>query len=106
MLTICAQLALFVIGAAGKFNLASEVSETGKADSAVHDLGFGQAMSWTDTDKRPEGHSLTFKEALTGVAHGIFIKVGVPDWAMGATKTTRTVRLAFEELDVSPLEVV
>ncbi|KAH6913905.1 614/534 cytochrome P450 [Coprinopsis sp. MPI-PUGE-AT-0042] len=76
-LDITLPLALFVIGSAG----------------------FGQAMSWKDTDKRPEGHFLTFKEALSQVAHGIFVKVGVPGWAMGATETTRAVRLAFDELD-------
>lgn len=50
--------------------------------------------------KIPPGHQMTFKDALHTVASDVFLKVIVPSWGMGLTKRLRTVRLAFEELEV------
>lgn len=77
-------LALFVIGAAG----------------------FGQHMSWKDTEVCPEGHKLSFKQALHHVATDVFIKLAVPGWAMGLTDRTRQTRLAFDELETYISEMI
>ncbi|TEB38356.1 cytochrome P450 [Coprinellus micaceus] len=70
-------LALFVIGAAG----------------------FGKRMSWKDTEVASEGHKLSFKQALHHVASDVFIKLGVPHWAMGLTERTRKAQESFDELE-------
>ncbi|KAF8070554.1 cytochrome P450 [Lyophyllum atratum] len=70
-------IALFVIGAAG----------------------FGRKISWKDDDSLPPGHQLTFKNALHIVTTDIFLKLIVPDRALGLTKRLRDVKLAFEELE-------
>jgi hypothetical protein len=43
----------------------------------------------------------TFKEAIKVASSELYIKVVVPDVAMGLTKTTSRVQLGFEELQVS-----
>ncbi|GLB37532.1 putative cytochrome P450 [Lyophyllum shimeji] len=70
-------IALFVIGAAG----------------------FGREISWKDDDVLPTGHKLTFKNALHIVTTDIFLKLIVPDRALGLTKRLSNVKLAFEELE-------
>ncbi|KAF9465029.1 cytochrome P450 [Collybia nuda] len=69
-------IALFVIGAAG----------------------FGRNISWQDDAILPIGHQITFKDALHIVTTDVFLKLIVPDKALGLTKRTRNVRLAFDEL--------
>ena len=58
-------------------------------------------MSWKDTEVASEGHKLSFKQALHHVASDVFIKLGVPDWAMGLTERTRKAQEYFNELEVS-----
>jgi hypothetical protein len=58
-------------------------------------------MSWKDTEVAPKGHKLSFKQALHHVASDVFIKLGVPDWAMGFTERTRKAQESFDELEVS-----
>ncbi|KAG5648538.1 hypothetical protein DXG03_003149 [Asterophora parasitica] len=70
-------IALFVIGAAG----------------------FGRSISWKDDDSIPAGHQMTFKGALHVVTTDIFLKLIVPERALGLTKRLRNVRLAFNELE-------
>jgi cytochrome P450 len=41
---------------------------------------------------------MTFKDALHVVTTDFFVKLFVPDWAMGSTQRLRTARLAFDEL--------
>ncbi len=43
----------------------------------------------------------TFKGAIEIVSSDLFIKVVIPDFAMGLTKRTSRVQLGFEELHVS-----
>lgn len=62
-------------------------------------------MSWKDTEVRPDGHRLSFKQALHSVAHDVFIKLSVPNWAMGLTEKTRNAQTAFEELEVRLTEL-
>jgi cytochrome P450 len=83
-LNITFQIALYVIGAAG----------------------FGQRMSWEDEEGVPPNHRMTFKDAMQQVSTNLLTKLMVPDWAMGFTKRTRKVRLAFEELDGYLLEMI
>lgn len=58
-------------------------------------------MSWKDTEVASEGHKLSFKQALHHVASDVFIKLGVPHWAMGLTERTRKAQESFDELEVS-----
>lgn len=44
---------------------------------------------------------MTFRDALHGVAADIFLKVVVPERALGLTKRTRNIKVAFDELHVS-----
>ncbi|KAI0321529.1 cytochrome P450 [Amylostereum chailletii] len=68
--------------------------------------GFGRRISWTDDLKVPEGHLLTFKDALHIVSTDTLLKIVVPNWAMGLTERTRKCRLAFEELDRYMMEMI
>jgi hypothetical protein len=43
---------------------------------------------------------MTFRDALHATLQGIVVKVLVPAWAMGFTKSFRHIRLAFDELQV------
>ncbi|KAG6845908.1 hypothetical protein H0H87_000714 [Tephrocybe sp. NHM501043] len=72
-------IALFVIGAAG----------------------FGRTISWKDDDTIPTGRQLTFKDALHIVTTDIFLKLIVPERALGLTRRLRNVRLAFDELETT-----
>ncbi|KIK59158.1 hypothetical protein GYMLUDRAFT_170120 [Collybiopsis luxurians FD-317 M1] len=78
------QIALFVLGAAA----------------------FGRRMSWKDDEGIPPNHKMTFKSAILEVSTNCFIKLIVPEWAMGITAFTRKVRLASEELDRYMLEMI
>ncbi|KAF8161202.1 cytochrome P450 [Crassisporium funariophilum] len=60
--------------------------------------GFGRQISWTEDTIIPSGHLMTFKDAIHLVAGGTFTKAALPNWALGLTHKTRTVKLAFEEL--------
>ncbi|PPQ93732.1 hypothetical protein CVT25_013072 [Psilocybe cyanescens] len=77
-------IALFVIGAAG----------------------FGRNISWKEDAVIPPGHSMTFKDALHVVTIEIFLKLIIPDWAMGLTKRFRRARLGFEELRTYMVEMI
>ncbi|RDB24803.1 hypothetical protein Hypma_007792 [Hypsizygus marmoreus] len=77
-------IALFVIGAAG----------------------FGREISWREDDSVPAGHQLTFKNALHIVTTDIFLKLIIPDGALGLTKRFRDVRLAFNELEQYMSEMI
>ncbi|KAI0064392.1 cytochrome P450 [Artomyces pyxidatus] len=68
--------------------------------------GFGRRISWEDDLAIPEGHKMTFKDALHTVSSNIGVKLIYPAWAMGLTKRLRNVRLAFEELDVCYMRVL
>ncbi|KAE9391410.1 cytochrome P450 [Gymnopus androsaceus JB14] len=61
---------------------------------------FGQRISWKDDSSVPPNHQMTFKEAIHEASAGCFTKILVPGWAMGLNEHTRTVRLAFVELEV------
>jgi cytochrome P450 len=69
-------------------------------------IGFGRRMSWVDDEGVPPNHQMTFKDAIQEVSTNLPTKLMVPDWAMGFTKRTRKVRLAFEELDGYLLEMI
>ncbi|KAE9391411.1 cytochrome P450 [Gymnopus androsaceus JB14] len=62
---------------------------------------FGQRISWKDDSSSgiPPNHRMTFKEAIHEASLGCFTKIIVPGWAMGLNEHTRTVRLAFDELE-------
>ncbi|TFY55986.1 hypothetical protein EVG20_g9110 [Dentipellis fragilis] len=68
--------------------------------------GFGRRISWTDDLKVPPGHTMTFKDALHTVSTDVFLKLIIPDRAMGLTKRFRHVRDAFKELDLYMLEMI
>lgn len=62
--------------------------------------GFGRNISWKDDEILPVGHQITFKNALHVVTTDIFLKLIVPDKALGITERTKNVKLAFDELHV------
>jgi cytochrome P450 len=49
---------------------------------------------------------MTFKECVSTVSVNILVKVVVPSWAMGFTKSLRKARLAFEEMEVCTQAIV
>jgi hypothetical protein len=65
-----------------------------------HTIGFGRKISWQDDVVLPAGHQITFKDALHVVTTDIFLKLIVPDRALGLTKRLNNVRVAFNELQV------
>ena len=91
------QIALFVIGVAGKtFIVIYSVGEI--ADPFP---GFGRSVSWKDDGAIiPPGHRMTYKDALHVVTNDIILKLVVPSWALGLTPRLRKVKLGFEELHV------
>ncbi|KAG6886169.1 hypothetical protein C0993_000687 [Termitomyces sp. T159_Od127] len=68
--------------------------------------GFGRTISWKDDDVIPPGHRLTFKDALHIVSSDVFIKLLVPEPALGLTKRFRGIRLAFDELERYMTEMI
>ncbi|KAA1472086.1 cytochrome P450 [Dentipellis sp. KUC8613] len=68
--------------------------------------GFGRRITWTDDLKIPPGHTMTFKDALHTVSTDVFLKLIIPDRAMGLTKRFQHVREAFKELDLYMLEMI
>ncbi|THH17553.1 hypothetical protein EW146_g3277 [Bondarzewia mesenterica] len=95
-------IALFVIGVAGE----SLIFIADLFTSLILTSGFGRRISWTDDMKLPLGHQLTFRDALHTMSSEIFLKLIFPDWAMGATKHLRHVRLAFQEIEQYMLEMI
>ncbi|CAL1699490.1 unnamed protein product [Somion occarium] len=83
-LDITMPLALFVIGAAG----------------------FGRRIGWNDEMVAPPGHKLTFKDTLDIVSRGVLLKAALPTWALYATKRTRAVKIAFEELELYMMDMI
>ncbi|KII87602.1 hypothetical protein PLICRDRAFT_54684 [Plicaturopsis crispa FD-325 SS-3] len=68
--------------------------------------GFGRNITWKEDTVLPAGHQMTFKDALHVVSTDVFLKLIIPNWAMGLTKRFRTVRLAFDELERYMLEMI
>jgi hypothetical protein len=62
--------------------------------------GFGRSMSWKEDEIVPQGHQLSFKNALHIVSSNVFLKLVVPNFALGLTEKFRNIRLAFNELEV------
>lgn len=69
--------------------------------------GFGQPLSWSDMDEDvppPPGYSLSFKRALLGAVHGIFVRAACPGWVYSLPSwvipaPVKRTRLAYDELD-------
>ncbi|EIN08462.1 cytochrome P450 [Punctularia strigosozonata HHB-11173 SS5] len=68
--------------------------------------GFGRRISWNDDLVVPPGHEMTFKDALHVVSTDVFVRLIVPERAMGLTKRLRNVRLAFKELEQYMSEMI
>ncbi|KAI0064393.1 cytochrome P450 [Artomyces pyxidatus] len=52
--------------------------------------GFGRRISWMDDLAIPEGHKMTFKDALHTVSRNVIgVRLVFPDWAMRITKRWR-----------------
>ncbi|KAK0466747.1 cytochrome P450 [Desarmillaria tabescens] len=68
--------------------------------------GFGRNMSWQRESNIPEGHSMTFRDALYHVCDGASIKIILPRLAMGLTAKWRRVRDAYDELQSYMLEMI
>ncbi|KAG8682517.1 hypothetical protein FRC11_014771 [Ceratobasidium sp. 423] len=60
--------------------------------------GFGQDIEWGNSGEAPEGHKLTFKQALLTVSHDLAILIVLPKWMFGWRKHWMEVRDAYQEL--------
>ncbi|KAG8687554.1 hypothetical protein FRC11_006996 [Ceratobasidium sp. 423] len=60
--------------------------------------GFGQDIEWGNDGEVPEGHKLTFKQALLTVSHNITLIIVLPKWMFGWRKHWKEVRDAYQEL--------
>lgn len=63
-------------------------------------LGFGRRVPLIDDLTIPEGHKLTFKDALHIVSTGTPAKIIFPKWMMSVTAGLAKVQLGFDELHV------
>ena len=63
-------------------------------------LGFGQQTSQKDDHIIPEGHMMTFKEAVHKLSVELVTAFIVPRWAMGINEKLRTTRLSIDEMHV------
>ena len=57
-------------------------------------------MSWNEDTIIPKGHQMSMNEALHIVSTGTFIRLLLPDWILNLTKRLKSIRVAFEELQV------
>ncbi|KAH7337404.1 cytochrome P450 [Rhizoctonia solani] len=64
----------------------------------ISKAGFGQDIEWGDKGEAPEGHQLTFKQALLVVSHNLHFIIMLPKWVFGWSKHLTKVRDAYEEL--------
>jgi hypothetical protein len=64
-------------------------------------LAFGRRVTLIDDLIVPEGHKLTFKDALRIVATGTPTKIIFPNWMMNLTTGLARVQLGFDELKVN-----
>jgi hypothetical protein len=69
-------------------------------------IGFGQKISWLDDQTIPNGHRMTFKQALHIVSTDLILRAVVPGWAMGLTQRLRNIHIASEELEVGMTTLV
>ncbi|KAL0581786.1 hypothetical protein V5O48_000263 [Marasmius crinis-equi] len=67
---------------------------------------FGQRLSWKEDGELPEGHDLTFKQALFEVSSSVMIKTAAPGWAGKVSKRIKEIQDAFGELDKYMIEMV
>ena len=63
--------------------------------------GFGQRATWVDNRVAPEGHKMTFKDAVHTLCAELITAMSVPRWAMGLSHKLRTARLSVDEMHVS-----
>jgi len=62
---------------------------------------FGRDVSWKEDTSMPPGHEMSYKDALHTATTNSLLKIIVPDWAMGLTKTLRDTKQAYDEIYVS-----
>ncbi|KIM80206.1 hypothetical protein PILCRDRAFT_790075, partial [Piloderma croceum F 1598] len=72
----------------------------------IFPLGFGRRVPLIDDLTIPEGHRLTFKDALHIVSTGTPAKIIFPKWMMSLTAGLVKVQLGFDELHAYMLEMV
>ncbi|CAE6436169.1 unnamed protein product [Rhizoctonia solani] len=60
--------------------------------------GFGQDIEWGNDGEAPEGHKLTFKQALITVSQNLPLIIILPQWMFGWSKHWMHVRNAYEEM--------
>jgi hypothetical protein len=69
-------------------------------------VGFGRRISWLDNQTIPNGHQMTFKQALHIVSTDLILRAVMPGWAMGLTQRLRNIHIASEELEVGMTTLV
>ncbi|KAL5634078.1 hypothetical protein ACGC1H_006046 [Rhizoctonia solani] len=63
----------------------------------IAEAGLGQDVSWGN-DIVPEGHKLTFKDALTVVSRTMFLPLILPNWAWSLKQSWKDAKQAHAEL--------
>lgn len=70
----------------------------------ISSAGFGKPLPWEDKegDELPNGHKLTFLEALDGAVHNLEVKLVTPNWALNLpVKKLQDTKVAFEGKEIS-----
>ena len=65
-----------------------------------HCTGFGRRLSWTDEGVVPEGHKMTFHQAMNVILTDYLYKLILPGWVLNLTTKFRQVRDGFDEIRV------
>ena len=60
-------------------------------------------MTWHQDMNIPDGHRMSMKDALYLVSKGTAAKVMLPNWSLKLTKHLRSIKIAYEELQVQRL---
>lgn len=55
--------------------------------------GFGYSESWSADGSTPEGHTMTFRDAIKGILKGMFVKALLPDWVWGTAETRQNMQV-------------
>ncbi|CEL53246.1 hypothetical protein RSOLAG1IB_06212 [Rhizoctonia solani AG-1 IB] len=64
----------------------------------ISKAGFGQDIEWSNDGEVPEGHSLTFKQALFTVSQNLALIIIFPKWMFGLKKHWMHVNDAYNEM--------
>ncbi|OJT02987.1 Cytochrome P450 4X1 [Trametes pubescens] len=69
--------------------------------------GFGRRITWNEDAVAPEGHNITFKDALNVVSRNLFLQVLFPHWLLKwGTSSMRRFYASYKELGQYMQEII